>query len=80
MCKPGLFYYGANITNGPPTETCLSRIKDVIDEASKSYAISSFFTAIVCFLVWVLHFGLYCRSVEASTESGDIYMDQERGR
>ena len=49
------------MTHGPPTETCVMKVKDYIDEKSQPYARNTLTAALTSFLMWILHFGLYCR-------------------
>jgi len=59
MCVPSLFYFGRNITEGYPKETCLHHMKNYIHDNGEPYAVSCSIASILCFLVFVLHFGLY---------------------
>ena len=60
MCMPSLFYFGRNISeDGYPKETCLHHIKNYIHENGEPYALSCSITAVLCFWMLLLHFGLY---------------------
>ena len=61
MCRPGLFYFGRDISNGPPKKTCLSGIQEVVDEAAKPWAICAMIAAFVSLILFFLHFAMYFR-------------------
>lgn len=69
MCKAGLFYFNKDISHGPPIRTCLSKMKQEVDDSTKPYARSAMLTGIWCLFVFIMHFGLYNRPVEDGEES-----------
>ena len=61
MCQPGLFFFGKNIKNGPPTETCLHHLKEYMEDVAAPYAEFGCLSAVFALLIFVCHVGLYNR-------------------
>ena len=61
MCETSLFYYTKNVAEGVPDETCLMHVKNNIGDNVRSYGQLSFFSAIISFGLFFVHFFLYTR-------------------
>jgi hypothetical protein len=67
MCRPALFYFGRPITEGYPEKTCLTELKEYLDEGASNFAAASMGTAFFCLWIFFLHFGLYFRSKDMNS-------------
>lgn len=56
MCEPGLFYFGGNVTLGPPKEVCLPNMIDYVVVHSSILLTTCFLNAIVALALFLLHF------------------------
>ena len=61
MCNSSLFYFGLDIHNGVPPETCILFFKDYITDESSSFASFSIMGGFVALLMFLVHFAMYCR-------------------
>ena len=61
MFKPALFYFGKDIHEGPPTETCIKHFKKLISQQSRIFATTSIFAGVVCLFLFLTHCGYYSR-------------------
>lgn len=61
MCKPALFYFGKDLDQGPPKETCLAHFKNLISDESRAFAICSVLNGVVALFLFLTHCGLYNR-------------------
>mmetsp|Transcript_9 Transcript_9/g.18 ORF Transcript_9/g.18 Transcript_9/m.18 type:complete len:125 (+) Transcript_9:1057-1431(+) len=72
MCRSSLFYFSKNLTAGPPQQTCIMEFKEYVDENSKGFGMFSFVGSLICLWLWILHFGLYCRSPRKDETAEEI--------
>lgn len=61
MCSPSLFYFSRDISEGPPKSTCLIKFKHYMAFLLDAYAASSILCGLTTVILFLLHFGLYCR-------------------
>ena len=61
MCEVSLFYFSRNITDGPPKSSCLMKFKRHMELLLEAYAATSILCGLNILVLFVLHFGLYCR-------------------
>ena len=61
FCLPALFYLSKDLSEGPPTKTCLLSIHDVIEEAARPWATCAMIAAFICLILFFGHFCLYFR-------------------
>ena len=59
ICESGLFYFSQPITKGPPTGTCLNKIRVYVQENSNGLGGISTFTGLISLIVFLMHFNLY---------------------
>ena len=76
MCKPALFYYGLNISEGYPDKTCLAELHEYLADGAESYAAAATGTGCFCLYMFFLHFGLYCRSKDMSGLANEVPTNQ----
>ena len=69
LCRPALFYMTRSIEQGKPKKTCMKVLTTVISEAASPFGNSCVIAAVAGLISWILHFGLYCRPQEASTDA-----------
>ena len=61
MCQRGLFYFGLDLHNGPPEQTCFLKFKNSLHATAEAFAINSILCGVVALFIFFTHFGLYCR-------------------
>lgn len=61
MCKPSLFYFGKDLDQGPPEQTCLKHFKELLSNESRAFAISSVLCGVTALFIFLTHCGLYSR-------------------
>ena len=68
MCRPGLFYFSRNVTEGPPEETCMTSIHTYLVEEGSGLGGMSAFVALIALWCFGAHFFLYCKGGKSGHE------------
>jgi len=58
ICEKALFFYTLPMSDGPPTETCLSNMKKEIEHNLTYMGITSTLCGLTMFATWIWHFCL----------------------
>jgi len=66
MCKKSLFYFGLDLHNGIPGDTCLVEFKIALSSIAGVFGTQSILTGVLALFMFFAHFGLYCRPVPAN--------------
>ena len=61
MFKPALFYFGKDLHEGPPKQTCLKQFKAQISDEARVFAIASILAGILSLFLFLTHCGFYNR-------------------
>lgn len=59
VCTPALFYYGLSLSDGIPTTTCLSYMKEEVGDSMMYLGVTGIITGITMFLIWICQYALW---------------------
>lgn len=65
MCQPALFYFGKDLDQGPPKQTCLKEFKEHITTEIRLFAMMSVLCGVTALFIFLSHCGLYSRPLPA---------------
>jgi hypothetical protein len=72
ICSPALFYYSLPLTEGVPSATCLSFLKEEIGSSLTYLGVASIVVGIVILLIFICQYALWCK-YEDKTNPGAKY-------